>query len=328
MTWQSGAEIASFVSRRWWLLLALWLLIPLSVRSWDYGVHILVMVAIYVSLTQSLNLVMGLAGQLQLGHAAFFGIGAYTAGLLMLDAGWSFWAALPVAFIAAGVIGTLVGLPSMRIGGDYLGIVTLGFGEITRLILTNWISLTRGPLGLPGIPAPSIFGYSFNSKLPFFYLATALALLTWFVMNRLTNSKFGLQLLAVRADEQCAQVLGVNTGWVKVLAFGLAAAFAGLTGAFYGSYFSFLSPDSFLFADSLTMLCMLVVGGMGNLIGCTAGAIILAIAPEMFRFLGEYRLLLYGLLLTIMVIYKPSGIWGLDKRVRNAIQAGCAKVRA
>jgi branched-chain amino acid transport system permease protein len=327
MTWQTGIKIGHFLSARWWLLLVLWLLIPFFIRNWDYGLHVLIMVAVYVILTQSLNLVMGLAGQLQLGHAAFFGIGAYISGLLMLNSAWSFWMTLPLAFLGASVIGLLVGLPSMRVSGDYLGIVTLGFGEITRLILTNWISLTHGPMGLPGIPAPTLFGLNFSSKLPFFYLATSLALFTWFTMNRLINSKVGLQLLAVRADEQCARVLGVNTGLVKVFAFSLSAAFAGLGGAFYGSYFSFISPDSFLFTDSLTVLCMLVVGGMGNLVGCTIGAVILGIAPEIFRFLGDYRILLYGLLITIMVIYKPSGIWGIDKRKRNGILATCVRVK-
>lgn len=327
MKLQPVTKIEDLLSRRWWLLLALWLIIPLFLRNWAYGLHVLIMVAIYVLLTQSLNLVMGLAGQLQLGHAAFFGIGAYVAGLLMLNAGWSFWATLPAAFFGTALIGLLVGLPSIRVSGDYLGIVTLGFGEITRLILTNWVSLTHGPMGLPGIPAPGILGYTFTSKLPYFYLATALALFTWFVLNRLINSKTGLELLAVRADEHCAKVLGVNTGMVKIFAFSTSAAFAGLGGAFYGSYFSFISPDSFLFTDSLTVLCMLVVGGMGNLVGCAIGAVILGAAPEVFRFLGDYRILLYGLLITIMVIYRPSGIWGLDKRRRNTIRATCARVK-
>ncbi|MFZ5633910.1 MAG: branched-chain amino acid ABC transporter permease [Bacillota bacterium] len=320
-------QIKISLSQRWWILLAAWLIVPLFIRNWSYGLHVLIMMAVYVLLTQSLNLVMGLAGLLQLGHAAFFGIGAYFAGLLMSKLGWPFWTTLPLAFCGAALIGILVGLPSMRVGGDYLGIVTLGFGEITRLILTNWVSLTNGPMGVPGIPGPTLFGYSFTSKLPYFYLATAFALFTWFVMNRLINSKFGLQLLALRTDEHCARVLGVNTGLVKVTAFSISAAFAGLGGAFYSSYFSFISPDSFLFIDSLAVLCMLVVGGMGNLTGCAIGALILGVAPEVFRFMGDYRILLYGLLLTIMVIYRPSGIWGLDRRKRNAIRATCSRVR-
>lgn len=309
----------------WWVLLAVWLILPIFLHNWSYGLHILIMLAVYVLLTQSLDLVLGLAGQLQLGHAANFGIGAYVAGLLMLDAGFSFWATLLPAFLIAGLIGSLVGMPSMRVGGDYLGIVTLGFGEITRIILTNWVSFTRGPMGLPGIPAPSIAGYVFHSKVPFFYLATVLALFTWFVMERLSNSKIGLQLMAIRTDEKCAQVLGVNIGFMKVLAFSVSAAFAGLAGAFYASYFTFISPDSFIFVDSLAVLCMVIVGGKGNLVGCALGAVLLGVAPELFRFMGDYRILLYGVLLTVMVIYRPYGIWGQNKRQFNKIAASCSK---
>jgi branched-chain amino acid transport system permease protein len=303
---------------QWWILL-LWLILPVFLHNWSYSLHVLIMLAVWVLLTQSLNLVLGLAGQLQLGHAANFGIGAYISGLLMVDVGLSFWTTLPIAFVGAALVGTLIGLPSLRVGGDYLGIVTLGFGEITRIFLTNWVSITRGPMGLPGIPAPSVAGLNLSSKVFFFYLATALALFTWFAMQRINNSKMGLQLLAIRNDEHCAQVLGVNTGAVKLWAFAISAAFAGLGGAFYASYFSFISPDSFLFVDSLAVLCMLIVGGRGNLVGSALGAFILGIAPELFRFLGDYRMLIFGVLLTVMVIYRPSGIWGLDKRRYNTI---------
>jgi len=214
----------------------------------------------------------------------------------------------------------IVGLPTLRgVGGDYLGIVTLGFGEIARILLINLEGITRGPMGIPGIPPPAIFGYEFASKTPFFYLATGLAVFAWFVLNRITNSKLGLQFMAVGTDENCAQVLGVNTGLIKLIAFSISAAFAGLGGAFYASYFSFVSPDSFMFIDSLAVLCMLIVGGKGNLVGCMIGAVILGIAPELFRFLGDYRMLIYGVLLTFMVIYRPQGIWGLDKRRLNKI---------
>lgn len=305
-----------------------WLLLPVIFYSNAYFMHMLIMIGIYVMLAQSLNLVMGYAGQSQLGHAAFFGIGAYITGLLMVNAGWNFWFTLPFAFIGTGLVGLIVGLPSMRVRGDYLGIVTLGFGEISRLILTNWNTLTNGPMGVLGIAAPRLFGFNLDSKVSFFYLVTIFAGGTWFIMNRLVDSKFGLQLLAVKTDESGAAVLGVNTGKVKIMAFMISGAFAGIAGSVYASYFSFISPDSFLFIDSLAILCMVVVGGMGNMEGVAIGAILLAIVPELFRFLGDYRMMLYGIILTAMVIFKPMGVWGLDKRKRNRILDSCARKRS
>lgn len=297
-----------------------WLALPLVLSGWDYGMHIAISVALYVVLALSLNLNNGMAGQLNLGHAAFFGIGAYTAALLMLDRSWAFWATLPVAVLSSAVFGFLVGLPSLRVTGDYLGIVTLGFGEIVRLVLLNWIDLTRGPMGLPGIPGPRLFGMEFSGKLPYFYLVTVIAAVVWFAMDRLAASKFGLELLALREDERVARALGVNVGRAKVLSFVIAAACAGLAGAFFASYISFISPDTFLFNDSMIMLSMVVLGGMGSLVGSVIGAILLTVAPEALRFMGDWRLVLYGVLLTAMMVYRPSGLWGLERRVRNAIR--------
>ncbi|MEW6265171.1 MAG: branched-chain amino acid ABC transporter permease [Thermodesulfobacteriota bacterium] len=308
--------------RKWiyWGVAMTWLAAPLLFRHWEYGVHIAISMALYVVLTLSLNLVNGLAGQLNLGHAAFFGIGAYTAALLMLLEHWSFWSTLPMAFLMAALFGALVGLPSLRVGGDYLGIVTLGLGEITRLVLINWIELTRGPMGLPGIPAPRLLGYEFGGKLPYFYLITLMAMFTWLVMRRLAVSKMGLVMLALREDERVANTLGVNTGPVKVLAFAVSAGFAGLAGAFFASYVSFISPDTFMFSDSAIMLCMVVLGGIGSLPGVVIGAVVLTVAPEALRFIGNFRVILYGVVLSAMMIYRPAGIWGLDKRVRNEIK--------
>lgn len=303
-----------------WVLIILWLMIPVIFYRWSYGLHIMIMVAVYILLTQSLNVLLGMANQLQLGHAANFGIGAYVTALLMVNWQVPFWYTLPLAFLVPGLVGLIVGLPTLRgVGGDYLGIVTLGFGEIVRILLINLEGITRGPMGIPGIPPPALFGYEFSSKIPFFYLATALAAFTWFILDRITNSKLGLQFMAIGTDEHCAQVLGVNTGWTKLLAFSISSAFAGLGGAFYASYFSFVSPDSFMFIDTLAVLCMLVVGGKGNLVGCLVGALILGLAPDLLRFLGDYRMLIYGVLLTFMVIFRPMGIWGIDKRKLNRI---------
>lgn len=301
-------------------LIGLWLIAPLLLRQWDYGVHVLVMVALYTVLAQSLNLVNGLAGQLNLGHAAFFGIGSYVTALLMVTLKWSFWATLPAAALGAAIVGLLVGLPALRVSGDYLGIVTLGFGEITRLVLINWIDVTRGPMGVPGIPSPTLFGFTFGSKASYFYLATVMAALTWWVMDRLAVSKFGLEMLALKEDERVAQALGIDIGRVKLLSFALSAVFAGLAGSFYSVYISFISPDSFLFADSAVILFMVVLGGMGSVLGSVMGAAVLVVAPEALRFMGTWRMVLYGALLTFMMVRKPSGLWGLERRVFNAIR--------
>jgi branched-chain amino acid transport system permease protein len=309
-------------SSRWIKLLVVlaWLSIPITLRGWDYGVHIAISATLFVVLALSINLINGQAGQLDLGHAAFFGIGAYATGLLMLLAGWSFWATLPVAFVLAGIFGGLVGLPSLRVSGDYLGIVTLGFGEIVRLVLINWEQLTRGPMGLPGIPSPTILGMTLNTKIHYVDLVTAMAVVTWFVMKRLTVSKLGLQMMALREDERVATALGVNTGRVKVIAFAIGAAFAGMAGSFYATYISFISPDSFIFNDSLIILCMVVLGGMGSMVGSVLGAIILTVSPELLRFLQDWRLVLYGVLLTAMMVYRPMGIWDLKRRTPNEIK--------
>ncbi|MCL5045462.1 MAG: branched-chain amino acid ABC transporter permease [Actinobacteria bacterium] len=286
----------------------------------EYFLHIIISILLYIILTLSLNLVSGYAGQLSLGHAAFYGIGAYTTALLLLRLKWSFWLALPMSGVVTATFGVLLGLPSLRLQGDYLGIVTLGFGEIVRLVLINWVSLTRGPMGLPGIPSPEIGSFVFFSKTPFYYLVLTLAVLTYLTLNRLATSGFGLSLITVREDEVVAEAVGIDTTRVKLLAFSLSAFYAGVAGSFFASYISFVSPDTFKFMDSVTILAMVVLGGMASLPGSLLGAAVLAAAPEVLRFMSDYRMILYGVLMVVMMIYKPTGFWGADKRVRNAIK--------
>ncbi|WHH61477.1 branched-chain amino acid ABC transporter permease [Petroclostridium sp. X23] len=296
--------------------LLLLLLAPLII-TYGYFIHILIGIGMYVILTLSLNLVTGYAGQFSIGHAAFYGIGAYVAALLMLEKGISFWPAMVISAFATAVCGFVLGLPALRLQGDYLGIVTLGFGEIVHLIFVNWISVTRGPMGLPGIPAPQIGSYVFSDKVPYYYTILILAAVTIFVMNRLTTSRYGLGLLTVREDEVAACAIGINTTKAKLSAFIVGAFFAGITGAFFAGYISFISPDSFMYVDSITILSMVVLGGMGSIIGSVVGAVVLVVAPEMLRFLVNYRMILYGLMMIIVMIYKPEGFWGISKRAKN-----------
>jgi branched-chain amino acid transport system permease protein len=283
----------------------------------DYFIHIAITIGVYIILSLSLNVIVGYAGQFALGHAAFYGIGAYVSALAMVNLNMSFWIALPLAAIATGVFGILLGSPVMRLKGDYLGIVTLGFGEIVRMIFVNWVKLTKGPMGIPGIPSPEIFGYTFSSKIDFYFLILLLAVLTIFTINRVIHSGIGLNLLTVREDETVAKSIGIKPAKYKLLAFALGAFFAGAAGAFWASYISFISPDAFKYADSVNILAMVVLGGTASIPGSILGASILIIAPEILRYASDYRMMLLGIAIVMMMIFKPSGFWGEKHRKYN-----------
>jgi len=230
-------------------LLAILMILPLVIKS-DYLVHILITVGLYVVLSLSLNLVSGFTGQLSIGHAAFYGIGAYVTALLMLRLNMPYWATIPIAGMITAMFGLILGLPTLRLQGDYLAIVTLGFGEIVRLVFLNWDKLTRGPMGLPGIPSPQLGSLIFTSKIPFYFLILAISVITVLFMVRVAESEFGLSLIAVSHDELAAEAIGIPTLRAKLLAFVFSALFAGIAGGYYATYISFVSPDSFTFMDS------------------------------------------------------------------------------
>lgn len=293
------------------------LILPFLTHN-DYVLHLSISVGIYIILTLGLNLIVGYSGQFALGHAAFYGIGAYTAALLLLRTGLSFWLILPIAALVTGISGLLLGLPSIRLRGDYLGIVTLGSGEIVRLIFVNWTTVTRGPMGLPGIRSPELFGYTFGSKADFYFLLLILLVITVLVISRIVNSGIGLDMLVVREDEIVAESVGLRPNKYKLIAFGVGALFAGVAGAFYATYISFVSPDSFQYIDSVTIIAMVVLGGMASVPGSFLGALVLVLTPELLRFASEYRMMMLGLAIIIMMVFKPSGIWGEKRRRRNA----------
>jgi branched-chain amino acid transport system permease protein len=283
----------------------------------DYLIHIAITAGVYIILSLSLNVIVGYAGQFALGHAAFYGIGAYVAALLMVNGGFSFWTALIVAAIVTGIFGLLLGSPVMRLKGDYLGIVTLGFGEIVRLIFVNWVNVTKGPMGIPGIPTPEIFGYSFSGKIEFYYLILVLAAITTFVINRIIHSGIGLNLLTIREDETVAESIGIKPIKYKLLAFAVGSFFAGIAGAFWASYISYISPDAFQYMDSVNILAMVVLGGTASIPGSILGATILSVTPEILRFVSDYRMMVLGLAIVVMMIFKPSGFWSEKHRKRN-----------
>lgn len=298
------------------VLLVISLLPPLLIEN-QYVLHLFITIGLYIVLSLSLNLITGYAGQFSMGHAAFYGIGAYVGSLLMLKAGCSFWLALVASGAFTFISGLFLGLPALRLQGDYLGIVTLGFGEIVRLVFVNWVSVTRGPMGLPGIPSPEIGSFVFGDKKSFYYIVFALVLFTILVMHRMTTGRFGLQMATIREDETAAVALGINTTRVKLLAFCIGAFFAGMAGTVFASYMSFVSPDSFMYIDSVTILAMIVLGGLCSIPGSIIGAIVLVLAPEFMRFLADYRMVLYGLMMVTIIIFKPEGFWGSRYRVKN-----------
>jgi branched-chain amino acid transport system permease protein len=210
----------------------------------------------------------------------------------------------------AGLAGFLIGLPTLRLGGIYLAMATLGFGEIIHLVLLNWLAVTRGPLGIPAIPGPALLGVDLATPVRQYYVALALAVLATVAVSRLVNSRFGEAIQAIREDEIAAEAMGVPTTRLKVLTFTVSAALAGVAGAFFAHYASFVSPASFTLVESILVLSLLVFGGMGSVEGSIAGAVLLTVAPEAFRFLAEYRMVIYGAILLGLILYRPQGLLG------------------
>jgi len=299
------------------------------VFSDNYMIDVGITCLIYVCLGLGLNIVVGLCGLLDLGYIAFYAVGAYTYSLLNLTYGVSFWAALPVGVVLGMVAGCIIGYPTLKMRGDYLAIVTLGFGEIVRLVLNNWDSLTAGPNGLFGMKRPDLYYPSFGEdgfswavyylkSLPaLYYLILAIAILTILAVRRLDNSRIGRAWIAIREDEVAAELSGVPTTWIKLLAYALGAAFASVAGAFFAAKLSYTNPNFFLFMESCIVLSIVVLGGIGSIPGVIIAAFILIAAPEVFRGLENYRMLAFGGIMATMMILKPEGLIPASRRRRE-----------
>jgi branched-chain amino acid transport system permease protein len=277
-----------------------------------YALHLAILAGIYIILTISLNLIIGYAGQVSLGHAAFYGIGAYVSALAALHWHVPFPAAALAAILVAGLCGLALGLPTLRLKEDYLAIVTLGFGVIVDLVFLN-LDITGGPDGLPGIPQPSFWGISFKTPWHYLVLVTVIVVLVLIATYRLVDSYHGRALRAIRDHEVTAQVMGINSPAYKIVIFTLAAGLAGLSGSLYAHYITFINPESFGLHTSILILAMVVLGGMGSIAGSILGAVILTILPEMLRQTHGYQDLIYGGLLMILLIWRPEGILGRGK---------------
>ncbi len=293
--------------RRYWCLF-LCCLIALPWTLDRYSTDVLVITGIYIMLALGLNVVVGFAGLLDLGYVAFYAVGAYCYALLNTWAGLSFWPALGLGAAFSALFGILLGIPVLRLRGDYLAIVTLGFGEIIRLVLNNWDSVTRGPNGILGIGRPYLGEMRLYQPMHFYYLVLGLCVFTIFIVNRLDKSRLGRAWAAMREDETVAECMGINIVYTKLSAFAFGAAWAGFGGVVFASKQTFISPESFTFFESVIILCMVVLGGMGSLPGVMLGALILTVLPEALRELTLFRPMLLGAAMVLMMALKPQGI--------------------
>jgi branched-chain amino acid transport system permease protein len=323
---QSGLAIAGRLVAP--VLLIFTLLVPVIFYHQRYILDLGILVLTYVMLGWGLNVVVGLAGLLDLGYVAFYAVGAYSYALLATNFGLSFWICLPLAGILASLWGVMLGFPVLRLRGDYLAIVTLAFGEIIRLVIINWQSLTGGPNGVSGIPRPSLFGipltpgddglaarlgieFSPTHRIVFlFYLILALALLTNWVTIRLRRLPIGRAWEALREDEVACRALGINTTTTKLTAFATGALFGGFAGAFFATRQGFISPESFTFQESALVLAIVVLGGMGSQLGVALAALTMIGGFELFRGLEQFRMLVFGLAMVLLMIWRPRGIIG------------------
>ena len=352
---------ALFTDRRWrwitWGAVALLLLaLPFITeavlgRSW---VRIIAVALLFVMLALGLNIVVGFAGLLDLGYIAFFAVGAYSYALLaspQFAVHWPFMVLLPLGAAIAAVFGILLGAPTLRLRGDYLAIVTLGFGEIIRVFLNNLnrpVNITNGPQGITLIDPLQIGGFSlaqshtfagltFSPVHNYYFVFLVCAVLSIALSLRLQNSRIGRAWVAIRDDELAASAMGINTRNVKLLAFAMGATFGGVAGGLFASFQGFISPESFQLIDSIMVLCMVVLGGMGNVAGVALGAVLLTALPEALRYIGplqqrwfggvivdpaDLRMLLFGLALVLMMLLRPEGLWPARRRPVAAIPAG------
>lgn len=316
-------------SRRVWLLVAAIVvaLLPL-VLTGSYWQTNLIICAINVLLALGLDFVLGYAGQLNLGQSAFYGIGAYASTLLITILGIPFWPAFVCAVILSGLAGMILSLFAVRLRGHYLAIASLGFAVITYQILLNWISLTQGPLGIYGImPPPSIAGFEFSDLRNMFYLVAGVAFLAFLLLDQLVRSPVGETLTALREDEVSATSLGINAKTWKVFAFAVSSALAGAAGCFYAPFVGTLVPDAFIITESFTILAMVIVGGMGTLVGPVFGAILLTILPELLRGIGDLRLIVYGLAVTLVVLFMPGGLMQAARMISASFRSGRGLLR-
>jgi branched-chain amino acid transport system permease protein len=283
----------------------------------EYLIHIAILVSIYAILGLSLNLVVGYTGLLSVTQAAFYGIGAYVTAILLTSFGMNFFLAVLISIVITAIVSLLIGFVLSKFNEDYYALGSFGFNVIIYSVLLNWQSLTRGPLGIPGIPRPSIFGFQFSENLWFLVLSAALALLVYFVCQFITNSSFGRVLKAIREDEKAVSVFGYRVLWFKLTIFVISAGMAAVAGSLFASYITFIDPSTFTLNESIFILAIIILGGLANNKGAVLGAACLILLPEILRFVGfpdsvaaQMRQVVYGVILILLMLYRPQGLMG------------------
>jgi branched-chain amino acid transport system permease protein len=305
------------MSRPQWIYLAAALvafaLLPLGLRN--YGLYLATLWCVYLMAAMGLNLIVGYAGQMSIGHAAFFGIGAYAAAIL-LKADMSFWVALPAAATVCFVVGLAIGFPALRVQHHYLAFATLGFNVLVYLFLRNEEWLTGGTYGISGIPRPSLFGFSFDRPLPFFYFVYASTLVVAVVLAWLLRSPWGRAFAALRDNPIRAESLGVNITAYTLLAFAIGGVFAGVAGAYFAALVQYIEPGPFHLTTSLMLLLMVIVGGAGRFFGPVAGSIVVILLPEWLRFAQDWYLAVFGFAVVATMVWLPGGILSIPERLQ------------
>ena len=312
---KKAGDVAERISRimpkdRRYLFLLLLPALTVPFVAQNYIIDVAVLTGIYIILALGLNVVVGFTGLLNLGFVAYYAIGAYSFALLNTKLGLGFWTAMPISVIITTAAGFLFAAPALRLKGDYLALVTLGFGEIVRITLNNWDSFTNGPNGIGGIAAPAVFSLSLNTLSSYYYLVLFFVLLTIIVMVRIQGSNVGRAWIAIREDEIAASAMGIQTIRYKLYSVSFGAFWAGIAGCLFAAKMRFISPESFTFMESVLILSMVILGGLGSIGGVIAGAIILVVLPEVLREVQLYRMLALGAGIVLIMIFRPQGLFG------------------
>jgi len=301
------------------IIIVLLLLFPIVVKN-RYWIYIPTITAINIIAALGLSVLIGFTGQMSMGHAAFFGIGAYASAIFTMRFGLPFWLVLPLVGILNFAIGLIIGRPILRLKGLYLSLATLGFAELVQLVMSQWKTVTGGWSGISSIPAPTIGSFSFANENRYYYIAIIMVILIIWVTHRIINSRTGRTFIAIREDELAAESSGVNTTKYKVLAFAISTLYAGIAGSLYAHSVKFISPDSFTMNESIIFLSIVVVGGrIGSIPGTVIAGIILSFAPELLRAFSLYQTMLYGLVIIVIMNVMPDGIGKIIKGISTSI---------